>query len=557
MATGRPFLALLALASLLCACGNTDGPKKKGAQVKSDKAWAKAPDDEATAKPGGQLILPFLSEPDSFNPYLTTTADVDDIVKLTYPQLMIEGPDFSKGPPEFTPSLAESWETSADGKTITFHLRKDMNWGDGVPVSADDVKYSWETAKNPDVAWTGNSIKDFIDDVKVIDPKTVALHYTAVYPYQLMDANDGAIIPKHLFSKIPYKEWKTRGTWTAEASKVAGPYQVTEYTGQERFVLTANPTYYKKGFPRIQKLTFRIIKNLGAQRDALLSGGLDVFQTLPPIEVKRVADTGEFRTFNFLSRSYTYVAWNCGRPPFDDPEVRRAMTLAINRKELVESIYYGYAEVGASPIISAFWAHDPTVKPWPYDRAEAEKILQARGWAKGSDGVYAKDGKRLAFTISVSSSNEIRQKACTKVQAHLKMIGVEMKVELVDFNTLAERQRKHDFEATYGAWGVATKVDLKPMFHSQSRGYDGHNFVDYSNPRVDEIIEKARIMSDFPAAKQLWSELEHIMQKEQPYSIVAEPRQINVYRNKIRGVLAASISPYHNLEEWWIDETAK
>jgi peptide/nickel transport system substrate-binding protein len=557
MAVLRSLSLVAALVVLVPACGKSDGPRKKGIEIKNDKAWAKAPDDPKTAKPGGQLVLPFLSEPDSFNPYLTTTADVDDVMKLVYPNLMVEGPDFSQGPPEFTPYAAASWETSADGKTITFHLQKDMNWGDGVPVTADDVRFSWETAKNADVAWTGNSIKDFIDDVKVIDPKTVAMHYTEVYPYQLMDANDGAIIPKHVFSKIPYKDWKTRGTWTAEAGKGAGPYRVTEYTAQERFVLEANPTYFKKGFPRIPKVTFRIIKSLGAQRDALLSGGLDVNQTLPPIEVKRVSDTGQFRIFNFLSRSYTYVSWNCGKAPFDDPEVRRAMTLGINRKELVESIYYGYAEVGASPIISAFWAHDASIKPWPYDRAEAEKILQARGWKKGSDGIYAKDGKRLSFTISVSASNEIRQKACTKVQAHLKLIGVEVKIELVDFNTLSERTRKHDFEATYGAWGVATKVDMKSTFHSSERGYDGHNFVDYSNPRVDEIIEKARIMSDFPAAKKLWSEFEQILQKEQPYTHVAEPRQLNVYRNKIRGVLSASTSPYHNLEEWWIDETAE
>ena len=555
--TSRRSSALAGLALFLAACGNSETAKKKGVEIRGDKTWAKAPDDPKAAKPGGQLVLPFLSEPDSFNPYLTTTADVDDVMKLIYPNLMVEGADFSKGPPEFTPYAAASWEKSGDGKTITFHLQPDMNWGDGVPVSADDVRFSWETAKNADVAWPGNSIKDFIDDVKVIDPKTVALHYTEVYPYQLMDANDGAIIPKHIFSKIPYKDWKTRGTWTPEAGKSAGPYRVTEYTAQERFVLEANPTYFKKGFPRIPKITFRVIKNLGAQRDALLSGGLDVFQTVPAIEVKRIMDTGQFRLFNCLSRSYTYLSWNCGREPFKDPEVRRAMTLGINRKELVESLYYGYAEVGISPIISAFWAHDSSIKPWPYDRDEAERILKKQGWAKGSDGIYAKDGKRLSFTISVSSSNELRQKGCTKVQAHLKMIGVEVKIELVDFNTLAERQRKHDFEASYGAWGVATKADFKPTLHSSERGYNGHNFVDYVNPRVDEIIDTARVMNDFSAAKKLWSELEHILQQEQPYTHISEPRQLNIYRNKIRGILSAAISPYHNLEEWWIDESAE
>jgi peptide/nickel transport system substrate-binding protein len=556
MARRRTLFALLALGFV--ACGGPETPKTKSAgdEVKSDASWVKTNDAEAGAKAGGSVILGLLGEPDSFNPYLTTTADVDDLLKLVYPQLMKEGPDYSKGPPEFTPYLAESWETSADGRTITFKLRKDMNWGDGVPVTAEDVRYSWQTAKDTDVAWTGNSIKDFIDDVKVIDPKTVALHYTEVYPYQLMDANDGYIIPKHIYSKIPYKDWKTKGSWTAEGALAAGPYRIADYTAQERVVLEANPGYYRKGFPRIQKVTFRIIKNLGAQRDALLSGGTDVFHTLPPIEVRRVLDTGKFRMLNCLSRSYTYVAWNCRRAPFDDSEVRRAMTLAIDRRDLVESLYFGYADIGTSPIISSFWAHDASIKPWPYDRVEAEKILAGRGWAKGPDGIHAKGGKRLAFNLTTFGANELRMKACTKIQANLKLIGVEAKIESVEFNQLSERQRKHDFDASYGAWGVATKVDLKPMLHSASRGYDGHNFVDYSNPRVDEIIDKARVMSDFKAAKPLWTELEQIAHKEQPYTHVAEPRQLNVYRKKIRNILSASTSPYTNLEEWWIDESA-
>ena len=569
MASSRTLFTLLFVVLAAAGCGEDTAGRSgaattsgttgagKGSEVRSDKSWVKTPDDESTAKSGGQLVLALLGEPDSFNPYLTTTADVDELLKLVYPQLMKEQPDYSKGPPDFTPYLAESWETSPDGKTITFHLRKDMNWGDGVPVSAEDVRFSWETAKDADVAWTGNSIKDFIDDVKVVDPKTVALHYTEVYPYQIMDANDGYIIPKHLFSKIPYKDWKTKGTWSAEASLAAGPYRIIAYTPQERVVLEANPTYYRKGFPRIPKITFRIIKNLGAQRDALLSGGTDVYQTLPPIEAKRVLGTGDFRLLVCRSRAYTYAAWNCGKFPFDDPEVRRAMTLAIDRRDLVESLYFGYADVATSPILSTFWAHDSSMKPLPYDRAEAEKVLKARGWAKGSDGVYAKDGKRLSFLISTSSANELRIKACTKIQANLKLIGVDAQIEMVEFNQLSERQRKHDFQATYGAWAVATKVDEKPTFHSASRGYDGHNFVDYSNPRVDEIIDKARVMSDFKAAKPLWTEFEAILQKEQPYTLVAEPMQLNVYRNKIRGVLSAATSPYDNLEEWWIDEAAK
>jgi peptide/nickel transport system substrate-binding protein len=522
-------------------------------EVRSDGSWVRDADDASKATPGGAVVLALLSEPDTFNPYLTTTADVDEMLKFIFPQLMEEQPDYSKGPPEFTPYAADSWETSADGLSITFHLNKDMAWGDGVPVTADDVKYSWETAKNADVAWVSNSIKDFIDDVKVVDPKTVVLHYTKVYPYQIMDANDGFIIPKHVFSKIPYKDWRTQASWTSQAALGAGPYQVAEYTPQERIVLKANPKYFKKGLPRIQTVTFRIIKSHQAQRDALLSGGLDVYQTVNPLEARRILDEGRFRLYNCRSRGFTYIGWNCKKAPLDDPEVRRAMTLGIDREDLVEAAYVGYGDLCTSPILSTMWAHDETLQPWPYDTDEAEKVLQSRGWKRGGDGVYAKDGKRLSLTILTNSVNEIRKRICEKIQANLKLIGVEMKIELVEPNQLTERLRNHEFEVEYGAWYVATKVDEKPTWHSSSQGRDGYNWIAYTNPRVDEIIDTARTMSDFKAAKVLWKEFQQIIHKEQPYTFVAEPRQLNAYSKRIHGVLSAATTPYFNVDEWWVD----
>ena len=526
-------------------------------EVRSDGSWARDTANEADAKTGGSVVLALLGEPDSLNPYLSTTADVDEMLKLVYPQLMKEGADYAKEPPKFEPYLAETWEFSADRHTLTFHLRKDMTWADGVPITAGDVRYSWATAKSADVAWTGNSIKDFIDDVKVVDDHTVALHYTETYPYQVMDANDGYIIPKHVFSEVPYKDWKNHASWTAEAAVAGGPYVVTSYVSQQQVVLEANPKYYRKGFPRIPKVTYRIIKSRAAQRDAFLSGGLDVLQTVVPLDVRRILDDGRFRLFNCLSRGFTYVGWNCRRFPTDDPEVRRALTLGTDREDLVESLFFGYADVSYSPIISSMWANDHSLKPWPYDPEEARKVLESRGWKPGADGIYAKEGKRLSLSLATNGENQERVKACTKIQANLKQIGVEIKIEQVEFNQLAERLRKHDFNAYYGAWYVATKVDEKPTFHSLSRGYDGYNWVDYANPRIDEIIDKARIMSDFAAAKPLWAEFQQILHKEQPYTFVAEPKQLNAYAKTIRNVMSAAVSPYYNLEEWWLEAAAK
>jgi peptide/nickel transport system substrate-binding protein len=550
-----PLLGILALASAPAADG---APRKVHAnELRSDTTWVHdAAPPPADLKPSGSLVLVLLGEPDSFNPYLSTTADVDELLRFVFPQLMVEDADFTSKPPSFTPYLAERWETSADGKTITFHLRKDMTWSDGVPITADDVRFSWEAARDKDVAWVNHSIKDFIDDVKVIDAKTVALHYTERSAYQLMDANDGYIIPKHVFGKLPFKEWKTHPSWTKEAGVAGGPYRITGYSAQESVTLEANPSYYRKGFPKIPKVTFRIIKNQTSQRDAFLSGGIDVLPSVRPNDAKRVLDDGKFRLFNCRSRAYGYVGYNCAKFPFDDAVVRKALTLSTDREDLVESIYLGYAVQGYSPIIASLWANDRSITPWPHDPDEAAKLMEGRGWRK-SDGFWMKDGKRLAFTIMTHSANELRVRACTRLQADWKEFGADVKIETPEFNQMIERLRKHDVEAWYGVWNVATKVDEKGTWHSESRGYDASNYGNYVNRRVDEIIDKARIMTDLEASKPLWAELQRIVHEEQPYTFIAEPVLLNAVAKRIRNVKSAAATTYYNVEEWWLEGSGK
>src|SRR5262249_35789678 len=141
-------------------------------------------------------------------------------------------------------------------------------------------------------------------------------------------------------------------------------------------------------------------------------------------------------------------------------------------------------------------------------------------------------------------------------QAQWKEFGAEAKIEQAENNQLTERYRKHDFDAYRGAWAVATKVDEKPLWHSESRGYDGFNWVNFSNKRVDELIDRARTMADFREAKPLWDEFQQIVHKEQPYTFLSEPRQLNAYARGLRNVVSASTTPYYNVEEWWWEEGA-
>jgi len=542
------------LLALLAACGKEgQGGGAAGAggaiEITGEMSTAAYRDfDPADVARGGRAILPLLSDVDSFNPYLSTSVDADEVHGLLWPLPLQERADYHKGPPSFAPRLVDRWEVK--GKTIAMHIREDAVWSDGVPVTSKDVEFSARAAKDPDVAWPNSSILDQITRVEIVDDKNYLLHYSEEYPYMLMDSKDWRIIPSHVFGKIPFNRWKGYPDWDKVAHVVSGPYKVESYKHNEEFVLVPNDRYWDKELPRISRVVFRVINSQQTQFDALLSGGIDAMQAVKPKDVKRVKARSDLVLYTFLSRSYGYAGWNCEHWIFRDPEVRRAMTLAINRKNIVEALFYGYAQEAASPIISSMWACDRSIKPWPFDRAAAAKILAERGWTKGPDGVLVKDGKRFEFYISYNAGNEIREQIVQLARSDLREIGVLAKPRPLDSNVLSENLQKGEEEAWVWGWYVATKVDEKPTFHSSSIG--GFNYCRWANPRIDQLIDTGRIEPDLEKARAIWKEFQAIFHREQPYTILYEPRSINVAHSRLKNVEMNSIDIYDNLPEWFI-----
>ncbi|MGH7162539.1 MAG: ABC transporter substrate-binding protein [Planctomycetota bacterium] len=500
---------------------------------------------------GGQVVLALLGDVDSFNPYLSDTIEADHVHGLLWPLPLKEHADYHQGPPTFGPGLVDRWEVS--GTTVRMHLRDNATWSDGTPVTVDDVAFSLDAARNDDVAWPNSSIVGHIERLEAVDAKNYVLHFKLEYPDMLMDSKDWRIVPKHVFSKTPFKDWKSYGGWD-EAAKVAfGPFKVERYKHNEEFVLVPNPTYWSPELPRLQRVIFRVVPSTQTQVDALLSGEIDAMEGLPAKDAKRILDHGDLRLFSFLSRSYIFAGWNCQHWIFTDPEVRRAMTHAIDRENIVEACYYGYAEIGTSPILSSFWAHDASIEPWPYDPDEALRILEGRGWTRGRDGVLEREGKRFEFWMSTNAGNKIREQILQLIQSNLKEIGVVMKPRPIDANAWSESAKNGKEDAfVYGMY-VATKVDESPSFHSE--GIGKFNYSRWSNPRVDELIESGRVEGVREKALATWHEFEAIFHKEQPYTVLLEPRSLNVLRKKFRNVEMNSLDIYDNLEEWFIPKS--
>ncbi|MDJ0521705.1 MAG: ABC transporter substrate-binding protein [Planctomycetota bacterium] len=537
--------------------GLWDGSPVVGREVRGPITYAYRPAPEGSQpKQGGEVTFGILEDIDSFNPFLSSSVTASEVADQIFPRLMNEEPDYYDGVPTFTPQIAESWKIAPDNLSIRFKLRE-CTWSDGTPMSSDDVRFSWEAARNPEVAWTSSSIVDFIKDIEIHNEREFTVHYTKAQPYNIMDINDVQVLPKHTFGTVPFGKWRGYGDWPKLAKQACGgPFVVESHDPGERIVLARNTRYWDAPKPYIDRLIFVRFGNMDTMLNALLANQLDMMGGVIAEKAERVLSKEHLKLYTYVTRGYIYAGYNCQRWPFDDKRVRQAMTYAINRRNIVESILSGYAQVAGPPIIRSMWASNKTLKPYPYDPDKAKALLEEAGWKQNADGVFEKDGKPFEFKLTTNQGNPTRKAICEYIQADLERVGIKARIALTDFNQMSEQLKRHNFTAYVGGWSIATKIDPKPTFHSVSVN-GRYNYVNFVNKEVDELIDKGRVMNILDPkiraeAKLLWDRFQVILYDEQPYTMLYEPRGLVGLNTKFVNVRVTSLRVLGNVHEWWI-----
>lgn len=506
-----------------------------------------------TGKAGGTAVFASLSDLDTVNELLGAGTNFSgDVLHQLFLPLLQEQPDYQEHPPTFRPALASGWELSPDRLTLTFFLRPEAVWSDGTPVTAEDVRWTWQAQVDPDVAWGYAQVKEHITDVEVVDAHTARFHFDRSYAHQLIDANEGLILPRHLWSQLPFERWHEQADWFREHLVADGPFVLESWRPQEEIVLARNDHFFEAGRPRIDRAVFRIVPDQDSQLNQLLAGELDLVAGVAPEDASRVEAAPGVELLTYWNRAYSYLCWNTTRPFFSEPEVRRALTLAIDRQGLIDALWHGYAGPSSSPILSTVWAHDPELEPWPYDPEEARRILARHGWADADgDGILERDGVPFSFEITTNAGNTLRADALVLIQEQLARVGIDAHPRLLEMNTLVQANLAHDFDATLGAWGIDTTLDLSYAFHSDSIE-DGYNYGGYSDPEVDRLLDEISGLATPEAAKPLLVEVQRILHRDQPYTFLWEPMRIVGVRNRLRDAHPNPLYTYFGLEEWWL-----
>jgi len=451
------------------------------------------------------------------------------------------------------PLLAESWEVAKDGLAYTFKLKKGVKWHDGAPFTARDVAFTFYAVLNPKVTTPHRAYFDAlagfpeltnkdtpkrpedlaVKPIEVVDDHTVRfrLRYPSGSFLAVLTNPRAGIIPEHLL--------KTADLNTTEFNRKpvgTGPFKFVEWRRGERLVMEANPQYHG-GRPALDRLIFRIIPDSVVLLQELRAGGVDFIENPPLNEVARLKQTAGLKVLVADNTSYDYFGWRQDLEPFNDLRVRRALNHAIDVPTLVKEALQGYATIATGQFPPSSWAYDPAVKPYAYDPNRAKALLAEAGFRPEGDGVLARNGKRFSFTIRHDQANQTVKDTAVIVQEYLKRVGVEAKLEPLDWPTFVKKLFASEFEGIVVGW--TNHHDPDPFAYTiwHSSQWKGRNFAHYKNPRVDELLEQARHTAVVAERKKHYAEFSKLLMEDAPYVFLYFPQQVFVTRQRYDGLL--------------------
>jgi peptide/nickel transport system substrate-binding protein len=530
-------------------------------------------------KPGGRVILGDIADAKTLNP-VTVTDQTSDVVTSRIFAGMLQA-DPSTG--EMRPQLAETWEFSPDGKTLTFAMRDGLKWSDGSPLTGDDFKFTvMATLRSKKTNHKNNvdqivGANDYIDGTAddlsgiTVDGKNVTVKLSNPFCPALTQIGTMSIIPKSVFGKYFDPNDASKNLDDAPentAPPVAGgAFKFKEWVPNDHVTLVRNDNFWQKAY--IDEWVHKVYPNQDALTAALKVGEVDMASFDPKDEQDMQSATG-IQVSRYLSLGYTYIAWNQlrgGKEFLRSQAVRQALTYGLNVDLVVERVLFGEGVkmIAHTPPVS--WAYDTEgLNQYKYDPARAEQVLQQDGWAKGADGIYAKDGTKLEFTITTNSGNKIRETVVQVAAEQYKLIGMNVTPKTESFEALVDRintskdptygdQGGHDFDAVVIGWALTPDPDMYSIWDSNSTRASENNFIQYKNPDLDKAIDDSRSHCAPADRKAAFKTANQILNEQQPYNFGFAQNILLGVNKKIQGLTPG---PFARLgqakpETWWVD----
>lgn len=538
------FMGFLALNQPLAVLGGT--PEAPAA---SSVDQGKSDDGDAARAEGDRIIFGTIGEASNLISYLSTDSASHEVADLLF-----VAPLRYNGDLEPEPWAAESWRMEDGGKRMIFTLRKGILWEDGVELTAEDMEFTYRLVIDP--ATGSPYAEDFsrVETFRVLDRYSFEVTYREFFA-RAVASWMSPILPKHILAGQ-----NIRDTPFSRNPVGAGPYKLKRWDSGSSIILEASPTYFA-GKPKIGEVVYRIIPDDATMFMETRAGRLDVMN-LNPLQYLRQTDGPywhrEFNKYRYLASVYIFLGFNLEHPFFSDIRVRRAISMAINRDDLVAGVLLGQGVAAFGPYKPGSWVYHPTLKPLRRDTAQAARLLAEAGFVPGENGMLHKDGRELAFTILTNQGNEQRILTATLIQGQLAAIGVDARIRTVEWAAfIREFVNKGNFDAVILGWTITQDPDIFQIWHSSQAHDGGLNFVHYRNPEVDAILEEARAIPVQEKRAALYGKLQEILDRDQPYCFLFVPYALPVVQKRFMGIKPALAGIMYNFEDWYVPKAAQ
>jgi peptide/nickel transport system substrate-binding protein len=545
--------ALLALA--LCAC------TKVGDTVASSTSGG-------ASGPSGphpdRLVMSSASDPRNLNPALASASPVLELSAFLF-SYTVRYDDKAQPVPDAVSEIPtiENGDVAQDGLTIRYKLRHDIKWHDGEALTCRDMRFTWQVMMNPKNLVITTDGWNKIKDVDCSDPYVAVVHLKQPYaPFlqQLWSLNgNGPILPEHLLGKLNDAKGSLNTAPYNSAPVGSGPYKFVAWDRGSQVRLEAFPGYFR-GKPAIREVVYKIIPDQNTLATQIITHELDLAWNLAASSYDRVKSSPGNTVVTPVIYTYDHVDFNLKRPIFADVRVRRALTYAIDRPQLLDKVRHGLGELSDTFLDPTLYpdAQDPDIMKYPFDTAKAKALLDEAGWKVGPDGIRVKDGQRLEFQISTQTESTAGRANEEQIQNEWHAVGASAIVKNYPTSLFFDNSGVNGilqggkYDVAVFAWVGAADIDVSAIYSGHYLAPKGQNALFWNNPVATKAMDDANLTVDRKRRIALYHVAQEEFAKDDPSIILWFRKDVEVHTSALRGFTSTPVitTPFWNTWEF-------
>lgn len=458
---------------------------------------------------------------------------------------------------EYIPHAAEKYTISEDGLTFTFHLRQDMKWSDGEPITAHDYKWTYDQAIKPENGFAYVSQLDFIESYEALDDYTLQVTIEEVYAPALGQIDLIMPYPKHIWEDLDWNDPETNPEIN-HPSVVSGPYKLVEWKRDQYVIFEANENYWYHGPPNIERYIIEIVPDQDVAYQKMKTGESDT----APIQPEQLDEARALEHINVYewwpaAARWSYIGLNMREGfPTHDINIRHGLNYAIDKELLTDEVMLGQAKRLCSVFPETSWVYAPDAPCYPYDTDKALEAFAKSGYTLQDDKLVDENGEQLRLKLSYGpNTSKIRELIAVTVQDYLGDVGIEVEIQALEWASFLEtiHSEDPDWDMFIGGWSATIEPHIMYTIWAEE-SIPQLNSVAYVNEEVEALFKEAGRTYDTEFRRERYQEIQRLISEDAPYVFLFYNKSWSGQNKRIKGIEPTPLGIGWNMEDWYIEE---